>query len=86
MLSKQSLTLLLLKILMKSGRVIFRSVLSFSDFDLGSSAVRILLANSESGARPRLTNGLIISSADNSPEPSSSQDRNRSFANSTFFL
>ena len=86
MLIRQSLTLLLLKILMKSGNVIFKSVLSFSCFVRESRAVRILRANSEFGASPRLTSGLIISVAESSPEPSSSHDRNRSFANSMFFL
>ena len=49
MLIRQSLTLLLLKILMKSGNVIFKSVLSFSCFVRESRAVRILRANSEFG-------------------------------------
>jgi len=70
---------------MKSLKVILRSSLPLPSF-LGSRAYKILIANLESEDNPRPTNGFIISSDSKTPEPSSSQDINKFFANSTCFL
>ena len=76
--TKFSLILSFLNILIKSCKVIFKS--SFCLFSLPyleSKAYNILVANFESDERPNPTKGLIISSASNTPEPSSSQEINR---------
>ena len=74
------------KILIKSCRVSCKSVFFFSSLLLGSSAFKIIRANSELGASPNSTRGLIISSGLRMPSPLSSQEINKSLANSTFFL
>ncbi len=85
MLTRCSLTLSLLKILTKSFKVILRSSFLLSKA-LGSRACKIFEANLESYDNPSLIKGLIISSASNTPDPSSSQDINKFFANSICFL
>ena len=76
MLTRLSLTLFDLKILMKSWSVIFISETFFFLLE-GSTACRRRIANSEFGAKPSEIRGLMISYASRTPEPSSSQAMNK---------